>query len=149
LNKVENSNKFAKAISYGNPFVLYHCSSKFKDMKRLPVIFFGFFIWMLAAHAVLGQTRRPAGSSVETQVKPKFSEMMDYGIPQGRGVHEFPGGKPSESYQINRDGSVKIGRTEEITVPVEQDSLTRGDRKKPDNAAVEKGTKEKQRIRKP
>jgi hypothetical protein len=119
-------------------------------MKRLPVLFSGFFILMLTGHAVLGQTRKPAGSTAaKNQLKPKFSEMTDYGIPEAKGVEELPGGKPPESNQINPNGSIKINRTEEITVPAEPDSPPKGDKRKQGKAAIEKGAKEKQRVRKP
>lgn len=68
-----------------------------------------------------GQTKKSSDSVfVNSQIKPKFSEMTDYGMPTNKeGIHEFPGGRAPVSNQINSDGSIRINKTGQITVPAE------------------------------
>ena len=75
----------------------------------------------LVAQSASGQTKKPSDAVfVKAQIKPKFSEMVDYGSPTNKeGIHEFPGGKAPVSNQINSNGSIRINKTGEITVPTE------------------------------
>lgn len=80
---------------------------------------------ILANQTVAAQAKTEARITfVKAQIKPKFSEMTDYGFPTGSGVHEFPGGKAPASNLINRDGSFKFNKTEQILVPSEKNGFT-------------------------
>ncbi|GLU56797.1 hypothetical protein [Dyadobacter frigoris] len=90
-------------------------------MKAYSKILIGFLVQGLVIQTAFGQTKKTSDSVfVNAQIKPKFSEMVDYGLPTNKeGVHEFPGGKAPVSNQINSDGSIRINKTGRITVPAE------------------------------
>jgi hypothetical protein len=90
-------------------------------METCSKFFIGFLASGLVVQTAFGQTKKTSDSAfVKAQIKPKFSEMADYGLPVSKeGVHEFPGGKAPASNQINRDGSIRVSKTGEITLPAE------------------------------
>ena len=90
-------------------------------MKPYSKILIAVFVQALLIRVASGQTKKSSDSVlVNARIKPKFSEMTDYGLPTNRiGIHEFPGGKAPVSNQINSDGSIRINKTGEIIVPSE------------------------------
>lgn len=90
-------------------------------MKTYSQILIAILIQGFLGQIAFGQTKKSSDSVfVSSQIKPKFSEMTDYGRPTNKeGIHEFPGGKAPVSNQINSDGSRRINKTGEITVPSE------------------------------
>jgi hypothetical protein len=115
-------------------------------MKYLAIVFSVLLCIMLNNQTSFAQSKKEVVTgSKKSQIKPKFSEMTDYGLPASTGAHELPGGKAPVSNQINPDGSVKIGTTDEIIVPSEKDNRLESERKKSKKDASQ--TKEKKSIR--
>lgn len=115
-------------------------------MKTCSKILIGFLVSGLVVQTASGQTKKYADSAfVKAQIKPKFSEMADYGWPVSKeGVNEFPGGKAPISNQINRDGSIRVIKTGEITSPAEIITTT----KEQETAKPNSARGEKMRIKK-
>jgi len=113
-------------------------------MKRHPLLFSCFFTLALTCQMVSAQSKKANNPiSIQAQIKPDFSKMVDYGIPMGSGVHELPGGKAPVSNQINADGSIKVSRTVEITVPSEKNDRMQSERKKPEKDIPQRKQKRK------
>lgn len=90
-------------------------------MKAYSKILIGVLVQGVVIQMAFGQTKKSSDSLlVNARLKPKSSEITDYGLPTNReGIHEFPGGRAPVSNQINSDGSIRINKTGQITVPAE------------------------------
>ena len=90
-------------------------------MKVYFKILAGILILCLISPTAFGQRKKAADSIfIIKQIKPKFSEMVDYGLPVNSG--KFQGtseGMAPASNLINADGSIKVSRIGEVTVPSE------------------------------
>ncbi|MCF0059023.1 hypothetical protein [Dyadobacter sp. CY356] len=114
-------------------------------MKFYSKILIGIFVTGLVVQTASGQTKKSSEVVfVKAQIKPKFSEMVDYGFPTNKeGIHEFPGGKAPVSNQINSNGSIRINKTGEISVPAEVIRTT--EKSKDPNADTDPKTKSKKK----
>ncbi|WP_159472347.1 hypothetical protein [Dyadobacter sp. 3J3] len=116
-------------------------------MKTYSKILIAFLVQSLVVQVTFGQIKKSSDAVfVNAHVKPKFSEMVDYGLPTNKeGIHEFPGGKAPVSNQINPDGSIRVNRTGEIILPVEMIRTTEEQRTADPNAGFESKKKSKKR----
>lgn len=116
-------------------------------MKAYSKILITVLVLGFLSQATFGQTKKSSDSVfVNSQIKPKFSEMADYGLPTNKeGIHEFPGGKAPVSNQINSDGSVRINKTGEITVSSETYRIIKRGKKSDFNTGFENKEKSKKK----
>ncbi|MBE9460318.1 hypothetical protein ACFP1I_03600 [Dyadobacter subterraneus] len=116
-------------------------------MKAYSKILITVLVQSFLSQVTFGQTKKSSDSVfVNSQVKPKFSEMTDYGMPTNKeGIHEFPGGKAPVSNQINSDGSIRINKTGEIKVPSETFKIIEREKKTDLNMGSENKEKNKKK----
>ena len=113
-------------------------------MKRHPLLFSCFFTLVLTCQMVSAQSKKANNPiSIQAQIKPDFSKMVDYGIPMGSGVHELPGGKAPVYNHIIAFGTIMFRKTFYKTVPPQKNDRMQSERKKPEKDIPQRKQKRK------